>query len=123
MNPSENLASLRQALRSRGRVLCAELNDAVEEMRFLLQDMKQSLRGRFQAARARLNTAQEQAPRQFFAFRWGARAVACLRCGIAFAFFSSAYALSVAILLFCYAAAAVLFLLFMIPMAMTRVAE
>jgi len=124
MNSSENLASLRQALRSRGKVLRTELNDAVEEMRFLLQDLRQSLRGRFQAARARLNAAQEQDPRQFFVFRWGARAAACLRCGIALAFFSSsAYALAVAILLFCYAAAAVLFLLFMIPMAMTQVAE
>jgi len=127
MNSSENLASLRPAPQSGGRGLRAELNDAVEEMReemrFLLQNMRRSLQGRFRAARARLNAAQEQGPRQFFVFRWGARAAACLRCGIALAFFPCAYALAAAILLFCYAAAAVLFLLFMIPMAMTRVAE
>ena len=122
MNSSEKPASLRQALRSRGRVLRAELNDAVEEMQFLLRDMRQSLQSRFQAARARLNETKEQDLRQFFVSRWGVRAATYLRCGIALAFFSSAYVVAVAILLFCYAAAAVLLLLFMIPMAM-RVTE
>jgi len=127
MNSSEKSASLRQAPRSGGRALRTELNDAVEEMReemrFLLHNMRRSLRGRFRAARVRLNAAEKQAPRQFFVFRWGARAAACLRCGIALVFFPCAYTIAAAILLFCYAAAAVLFLLFMIPMAMTRVAE
>ncbi|MDD9823926.1 MAG: hypothetical protein OXU43_01940 [Gammaproteobacteria bacterium] len=118
MDSAETAVSLRQTLRSMGKVLREGLQDAVEEMQFLLKDIGRSLWGRFRSLQSNLRETKERGPCKFSLSCWRARGAAYARYGAALALFPVAYAVAVVILLVCYAAAALLFFLFMIPMAL-----